>query len=79
METPVNVESENENCYVVEKILLCKATKGVQYYHVKWEGWPSSANTWESVDSFENSQKLLEEFHERNGDHPRTRRWRRRT
>ena len=40
-------EREENESYVVEKIIKMKKTQGKNYYLVKWAGYPSSANNWE--------------------------------
>ena len=42
----VNKSEENET-YVVEKIVKTKKSKGKNLYLVKWSGYPSSNNSWE--------------------------------
>nr|POF17929.1 retrotransposon-derived protein peg10 [Quercus suber] len=46
--------------YVVEKILKKKG----QNYLVKWEGYPSSENTWEPKENLHNCKDLLRRFEE---------------
>jgi chromobox protein 1 len=55
--------SEGEELYNIEEIIGHKTIKGVRYYRIKWEGYPSSANTWEPVTVLEKCQDLVEEYH----------------
>ncbi len=48
--------------YVVEKILSRKTVDGVDYYLLKWKGYPSSSNTWEPRQNLSNCGLLLQEF-----------------
>ena len=45
MERPKEIIPKDN--YVVEKFVGSKTEKGKKYLKVKWEGYPSSANTWE--------------------------------
>jgi hypothetical protein len=54
---------EAEPLYNVDKIVGHKMIKGVRYYRIKWEGYPSSANTWEPIDVLEGCLDLVEEYH----------------
>lgn len=49
--------------YVVEKILDKKIdTKGRSKYLVKWEGYPSSSNTWEPLENLVDCDSALEKY-----------------
>ena len=39
-------------------------------YFIKWKGCSEDENTWEAPDSLENTQELIEGFHEENPDIP---------
>jgi flagellar biosynthesis GTPase FlhF len=54
------VEQEEE--YIVEKVLDVKVEKGKRYYLIKWEGYSSEDNTWESEDNCD-CKDLIEEFY----------------
>jgi chromobox protein 1 len=56
-------DSEGEELYNIEVIIGHKMIKGVRYYRIKWEGYLTSANTWEPVDALEKCQDLVEEYH----------------
>ncbi|XP_076881019.1 chromo domain-containing protein LHP1-like [Bidens hawaiensis] len=51
-----------EGFYVIETIRKKRTRKGVKQYLVKWRGWPESANTWETVESFTSCPDVIEEF-----------------
>jgi hypothetical protein len=38
-------DSEVEELYNIKEIIGYKMIKGVRYYRIKWEGYPSSENT----------------------------------
>lgn len=48
--------------YEVEKIIGVKKVKNVEYYQVKWVGYPSCQNTWEPEEHLTGCLDLLEEF-----------------
>jgi len=55
-------ETESRD-YVVEKILDKKIdAKGCALYLVKWEGFPSSSNTWEPIQNLVECDKKMAEF-----------------
>jgi hypothetical protein len=60
-----SIASEGERLYNIEKIVGHKIIKKVRYYRIKWEGYPSSENTWEPVDVLEDCGclELVEEYH----------------
>ncbi|XP_076923060.1 putative chromo domain-containing protein LHP1 [Bidens hawaiensis] len=51
-----------EGFYVIETIRKKRTRKGVEQYLVKWRGWPESANTWETAESFASCPDVIEEF-----------------
>ena len=56
-------EEEEERDYVVEKILQKKLdAKGRALYLIKWEGFPSSDNTWEPIQNLVECDKKMQEF-----------------
>jgi len=59
-ESDENVEQEEE--YIVEKVLDVKVEKGKRYYLIKWEGYSSEDNTWENEDNCD-CKDLIEEFY----------------
>ena len=48
--------------YNVEKILEMKIKNGEKLYFVKWEGYPSSQNTWEPRNHLSNVDGMVDEF-----------------
>jgi hypothetical protein len=60
-----DIDSEVERLYNIEKIVGHKMIRGIQYYRIKWEGYPSSENTWEPVDVLKECGclDLVEEYH----------------
>ena len=50
--------------YEVEAIIRHEIINGTPHYRVKWQGWPSSANTWEPIGSLGQCKDLIEEFHQ---------------
>ena len=59
--------------YEVETILdtrLYGRKKALQYL-VKWKGYPSEENTWQSEDDLKNSQDLMSDFHRNHPGVPR--------
>lgn len=59
------IDSEVERLYNIEKVVGHKMIKRVRHYRIKWEGYPSSENTWEPIDVLEECGclELVEEFH----------------
>ncbi len=54
-----NAVPENKaetNVYAVEKMIATKTTKGVGMFLVKWKGYDSDSNTWESKENIEGSE-----------------------
>ncbi len=70
VEVPEELEEEEEDEdkylkdgeYNVEKILKMKIEKGKKMFFVKWDGYPSSQNTWEPIDHLSNIPTMVEEF-----------------
>lgn len=55
--------AEEEEEYVVEKILDKKYDGGVPYFLIKWDGWDDPADqTWEPVENLDSCPDLLKEF-----------------
>ncbi len=52
----------NEGEYNVEKIVDKKEENGMTLYLVKWDGFPSSENTWEPASNLQAIPKFIEEF-----------------
>lgn len=57
------------NLYTVERIVgkRIKDTNIVEY-KVKWEGYPSTQNTWEPIKNLSTVTSLIREFENRNKD-----------
>lgn len=58
----VEEEADDQDYYIVEKILDKKMHRGGVKYKVKWVGWPESQCTWEPLQNLENVQELVCEF-----------------
>jgi hypothetical protein len=57
---PELVQGEEE--YEVEAIVTHKYDRGKIRYLVKWEGYPSSENTWEPESHLKRSKELLDVY-----------------
>ena len=51
-----------DKLYLVEKILNRRKIKGKYEYKIKWEGYPMSACTWESMPNLETAKNLVAEY-----------------
>lgn len=61
----VDIDGEtNEEIYTVEAIVDHKIEDGVKKYLLKWEGWPSSSNTWEVESQLIGCPALLAKYNE---------------
>jgi hypothetical protein len=67
---PVIIEDEVE--YEVEVILDSKISRRRLMYLVKWKGYPDSENTWEPANNVKNASQLIESFHARYPQKPRS-------
>ena len=45
-------KDDEEEVFIVEKILKHRGPEGAREYLVKWQGYPASTNTWEPARSF---------------------------
>lgn len=53
--------------YYVEKVVKKRIGNNYQLeYLIKWVDYPSSANTWESIENVDKSAELIKEFEEEN-------------
>jgi hypothetical protein len=55
-------EEEAEDEYVVEAICGSRTRNGVRQFEIKWEGFPSSDNTWEPEENLSHSADKLVDF-----------------
>jgi hypothetical protein len=58
-------EPNDEGEWSVEAIVGCDVIDGAVYYEVKWQGWPSSDNTWEPLENLTSCMELVEEYRSR--------------
>lgn len=58
-----NIDEEEE--FVVERIVDKRIVDGQIEYFLKWKGYPESENTWEPVDNLEGAPKLIKSFEAR--------------
>jgi len=52
----------NEEEYEVENILDSKILRGKRFFLIKWRGYDSSENTWESESNLANASEILSDF-----------------
>jgi hypothetical protein len=62
--TQDQVEAEGEPEFEVEAILDSRQQNQQIKYLVKWKGYPHEENTWEPTEHLENSQIILEKYHQ---------------
>ena len=58
-------EPNDEGEWNVEAIVGCDVIDGAVHYEVKWQGWPTSDNTWEPLENLTSCMELVEEFRSR--------------
>ena len=58
---------EDEEQYEVEAVVDSRRHRGKDQYLVKWKGYPTSENTWQSADDLANAQEALEEYNKQRG------------
>ncbi|CAH4034065.1 unnamed protein product [Pieris brassicae] len=46
----------------IENILDFKFENGVEYFFIKWRGWPDSDNTWEPIENLDKCPDILRSF-----------------
>ncbi|KAL8743044.1 MAG: hypothetical protein Q9190_004559 [Brigantiaea leucoxantha] len=54
--------SEQQDEYVIEKVVAETTEDGVAHYLVNWEGYPDYRNTWEPAENFHQSQETLSDW-----------------
>jgi len=60
-----DIEIEDETGeYEVEQILDMQRINNQPFYLIKWKGYDTSENTWESIDNLTNCQLLLQNYHQ---------------
>ncbi|KKZ66976.1 hypothetical protein EMCG_07334, partial [[Emmonsia] crescens] len=67
---PQGVEIEEETEYLVEEILDKRIHYNKVQYLVKWEGYPSSENSWEPLWHLDNAEEEIEGYEAANRDRP---------
>ena len=70
-EAPPPVIINNEEEWEVEDILDAKSHRGKLQYQVKWVGWDEDRE-WYNPTGFENSPKIIEDFHSRYSNKPKS-------
>lgn len=58
-------QKEAEKEWEVEEIISKKKYKGTWYYEVKWKGYESDQNTWETESNLKKCEDLMEKFKEK--------------
>eukprot|EP01126_Amoeba_proteus_P033264 TRINITY_DN3262_c0_g1_i32.p1 TRINITY_DN3262_c0_g1~~TRINITY_DN3262_c0_g1_i32.p1 ORF type:complete len:178 (-),score=41.36 TRINITY_DN3262_c0_g1_i32:193-726(-) len=58
-------ENSSAEEYIVEAIVAKRKHNGQIEYQLKWKGYPSSQNTWETVDKLDGCRALVEKFEEK--------------
>lgn len=56
-------DDEYPDEYEVEEILKCRRLTGKLEYRVKWKGWSSKFNTWETLSNLQNCKDIVDQFH----------------
>ena len=63
---PIEVEGEEE--YEVEEILDGRLWRNQKQYLVKWEGYDTSENSWQTIADLKHAQEAIQHFHDTNPD-----------
>ncbi|EDN08461.1 hypothetical protein HCAG_04960 [Histoplasma mississippiense (nom. inval.)] len=71
---PDGVEIEGNTEYLVEGILDKRMHYNKVQYLVKWEGYPSSENSWEPLEHLENAEEEIAKYEVASRDRPAARR-----
>lgn len=58
----MDLDDGSEMEYNVERIIDKRIENGVVLYHVKWEGYPPSSNTWEPVENMGRCDDIVKKF-----------------
>lgn len=53
---------KRSNYYVVEKILRHVIIQGTRYFYIKWEGYPSSENSWVHEENMDGAIDLMQKY-----------------
>ena len=61
---PINIPGEDYPEYLVEEILDEHIHRGRRQYFIKYQGYPSSENTWEDEDNCSNAKDKIKAFHD---------------
>lgn len=79
-EIAINVEIEDarEEEYEVEKILADRWSNSQQQLLVKWQGYPTSENTWEPIKNLRGCHQLVEQYYQKEKKTPEGRKLRKR-
>jgi hypothetical protein len=67
---PPEVVGDHEE-WEVEEILDSRYRRRKLEYLVKWKGYPSEENTWQTEEDVKNAKEAVESFHKRYPGHPR--------
>ena len=70
-EPPPLVIINNEEEWEVEDILDARSYRGKLQYRVKWVGWDEDREWYDAI-GFDNSPKIVENFHFRYPDKPKS-------
>ncbi len=62
VQTTFNYETEEEDTFVVERIIRHRQVNANKEYLIKWKGYPNSENTWEPEEHLTNCQIALTRY-----------------
>ncbi|KAL1960957.1 hypothetical protein VTO42DRAFT_4845 [Malbranchea cinnamomea] len=60
----VEIETDEQE-YKVERILDRRRINRKIHYLVKWKGYPTSENTWETIEHLQNAREMVQQYHHR--------------
>ena len=69
----IELENASEEEYEVEEILADRWYDNQQQLLVKWEGYPTSENTWEPIKNLRGCHRLVEQYYQKAKKHPAAR------